>query len=374
MPTHPKKQIEVIKSMVDENGIIQHRKGPRGDEPDYAHGYSMDDLARLMQVMRRFPEAFEHKYADICLNNFREAAEGRTDLLINNFKRKREERWVWVKGKENALLDVLGRSLWGLAEYSRKDILKTGNIESVLKSEEAEELFYHHLPAAENIVLDRGSPHSVAFTLLACSEVLKDIETNNNKKLRRVIDLAVPLTQQMFNWYNEHSDDKWVWPDSIITYCAARIPHAMIAAGHALDYPEAKEWGRKSLDFLISSCFEGNEEDMFVPVGNHGWYKKGWKKARYEQQTIEAGAMAEACFAAAKIFDSESYKLGGKISMSWFYGHNSQDAWMIAKNGGVRDAVTEKPDDVTGKHYNTNQGAEPILAYTLAKSHTLPKR
>ncbi len=370
-------QIEVIKSMVDdkcEHGIIQHRIG---NMPDYAHGYSMDDQARFLQVLKRFPEMFEHKYVEMCLKNFKEAGD-RDDGLINNFKKKVDGKWGWIKGKEHELLDVLGRSLWALAEHSRKDILKKNGqkyIECVLGTDEAGELFYHHLSAAENIIVERGSPHSVAFTLLACSEILKNVGIDDKKKIERVKDLATHLTQKMFNWYNKHSrsrlDNEWIWPDSKITYCAARIPYAMIVAGEALNYPEARDKGRASLNFLIRACLE---DDTFVPVGNNGWYERGKEKARYEQQSVEAAVMAEACFVAAKMFSSTAYDLEGKLAMNWFDGNNSRRARMIAEDGGVYDAVTEESDADTGLYCNTNMGAESILTYVLAKSHLVRKK
>ena len=51
------------------------------------------------------------------------------------------------------------------------------------------------------------------------------------------------------------------------------------------------EIGLAALDFLERVCFEN---DMFVPIGNNGWYVRGLERARFCQQPLEAASMVDA--------------------------------------------------------------------------------
>ena len=61
---------------------------------------------------------------------------------------------------------------------------------------------------------------------------------------------------------------------------------------------------RQSFGFLEQ---ETTANDLFVPIGNRGWYPHGEEKSTFDQQPVEAGTMAEAALAAFDLLGDEQY-------------------------------------------------------------------
>ncbi len=72
-----------------------------------------------------------------------------------------------------------------------------------------------------------------------------------------------------------------------MTYDNARLPEALMRAGHVLGEPSFGEAGLAALAFYESVTIENG---IHVPIGNHGWYVHGGRRARYEQQPLEPWA------------------------------------------------------------------------------------
>ena len=84
-----------------------------------------------------------------------------------------------------------------------------------------------------------------------------------------------------------------------MTYDNARLPEAMIRAGHVLGEKPFREPGLTTLAFYENVT---TENGVHVPIGNEGWYPRGGERARYAQQPLEAYAMVDA---AARRFRSD---------------------------------------------------------------------
>lgn len=77
-------------------------------------------------------------------------------------------------------------------------------------------------------------------------------------------------------------------------------------------------------------------------------------------QTIEAGAMTDACATLYTITENQDFKTLAENSFAWFHGKNQKRISMLdEKSGGVYDAITPRGA-------NINQGAESLLLYLLA--------
>jgi hypothetical protein len=99
---------------------------------------------------------------------------------------------------------------------------------------------------------------------------------------------------------------------------------------------------------------------MFVPIGNHGWYKKGEKRAMYDQQSVEAAVMTEAAISAFRVTGDTNYRLAALAIFNWFLGQNTLKLPVYnSDNCGCYDGITPKG-------LNLNMGAEAIVCYLSA--------
>ena len=143
-----------------------------------------------------------------------------------------------------------------------------------------------------------------------------------------------------------------------MTYCNPRLPHAILRAGYCIQDKVIFNTGIESLDFLIQESFD--HDGVFHAVGNKGWYPKNGEKSLFDQQTVEAGGMVEACVDAFNITRESKYLAHANAAFLWFHGENiAKESMLNPITGGVYDAITEKG-------INRNQGAESVLSYLLA--------
>jgi len=119
------------------------------------------------------------------------------------------------------------------------------------------------------------------------------------------------------------------------------------------------EAGTAALDFLETVTIE---DDIFVPIGNEGWYRRGGERARYAQQPLEAHAMIDAELAAFDAGQGGGHLAKADVAMAWFEGKNSLYIPM-GSGGGCYDGL-----ESTGP--NRNMGAESTLA-RLAAAYTI---
>jgi hypothetical protein len=100
--------------------------------------------------------------------------------------------------------------------------------------------------------------------------------------------------------------------------------------------------------------------ETFVPIGNHGWYRKGEQRALYDQQSVEAAVMTEAAISAFSETGNTKYRLAALTIFNWFLGKNTLKLTVYnSDNGGCYDGIT-------AKGLNFNMGAEAIVCYLSA--------
>jgi hypothetical protein len=98
----------------------------------------------------------------------------------------------------------------------------------------------------------------------------------------------------------------------------------------------------------------------FVPIGSDGFYPRGGKRARFDQQPIEAQSTMSACIEAFEATRDPFWRDEARRAFEWFQGRNDLDQPLYnPSSGGCYD----------GLHFdriNLNQGAESTLAFLLA--------
>lgn len=154
-----------------------------------------------------------------------------------------------------------------------------------------------------------------------------------------------------------NAGDGWAWFEQRFTWGNARMPEALLRGAAALGNAKWRDAGLRSLGFLASVT---QPKDVFIPIGNHGWYERGGERAVYDQQPIEACAMVDAWLAAARLTGAIEYESKALEAFSWFLGLNTERlAVAEPRSGGCRDGLG--PGEL-----NMNMGAESTLSYVHA--------
>jgi hypothetical protein len=317
-PARVRLRLDHLRRMTDSFGLVQFSRGPH---PDRSTGYTADDNARALVVAARLGAA---DLAEVYLR-FLERSAG-TDGWFHN---------VWTGERAPApdgrSEDCQGRCLWALAEAA------SSGLPEGLRSR-AGGLLGRALPTALELRSARGR----ANALLGLSRLEEDglLEA-----------VAEALCAQL-----EAAPDDWPWPEPVLTYELARVPHGLLRAARA----GQARWRRaalRTLDFLLDVVLE---DGVLVPVGNRGWYPRGGQKARWDQQPVDPGAFVEACVEAYRSTAQVRYREAARVAWSWFWGRNLAGAVLVSPDGACRDGLG--PDGAS-----ENRGAEACLAFLLAQ-------
>jgi len=203
-------------------------------------------------------------------------------------------------------------------------------------------------------VSDFTSPRAWAFSILGIRDYLKKFAGDRNRKL-----VGEKLADNLLVELKNNSDDNWIWPEDSVTYENARLPEALIAWGRLTSNDEMKNWGLKSLRWLIE-LQQGSEAGQLSLIGNDGWLIRGEKKADFDQQPVEVGGLISA--------SCEAYDLTGDpyfldtiyAGFNWFLGRNDLGIPLYDfRTGGCKDGL--HPSRV-----NQNEGGESLVSWLLS--------
>lgn len=144
-----------------------------------------------------------------------------------------------------------------------------------------------------------------------------------------------------------------------LCYANAVLPEAMIAAGVALELPELRQRGLDLLRWLMKAETVGTQLSL-TPAGGRGPGEGG---PAFDQQPIEAAALADAC---ARAFDTDPDPIWCAViaaAVEWFQGGNDAGLvmWDSVTGGGF--------DGLHADRVNLNQGAEWTLAVISTFQH-----
>lgn len=272
------------------------------------HGYCTDDVARALLVVLRAPEDPEHERLSRVYLDFLLAAQ-RPDGSFAN-------RRAWPSGAwllDEPASDADGRALRALGAASSS-------------SEEA-------LAAFERASHLRSPwPRVNASMALGAVEVLRT--RSDNRAAWSLLGAA--------------ADGLGAGVEPWRTYENALVPHALVAVG--------AEHGLELLDWLVEEETLG-DHFSFAPVGGRA---PGGPKPAFDQQPIEAGAMAEACACAFELHGDRRFAAACRRAADWFLGLNDVGVSLYdPETGGCRDGL--EPHGC-----NANEGAESTIALLAA--------
>ncbi|GAA3239577.1 glycosyltransferase [Actinocorallia longicatena] len=304
-------------------GIFEHAllSTPRPE-----HGYCVDDVARGLVVACREPDrpaavtGLIPRYLEFVLSAI--APEG-------TCRNRMDVAGGWRD--EPGLGDWWGRALWALG---------TATAYAPSPGMRARAIIGFRTAAGQR------SPHlrSMVYASLGAAEVLevRPDEPCARSLLRDTVRMVGPAGPVR----------SWPWPEERLTYGNASIAEALILAGIALPDAHALDRGLELLDFLLRLESRPGHLSL-TPVGGRGRDESG---PGFDQQPIEAAALADACATAYEATDDPAWLDGVHLAWRWFTGENDSSTPMFDPDtGGGYDGL---------ERYgcNLNQGAESTLA------------
>ena len=328
-------KLDHLLSLTDHIALLQHAKFSVAARKE---GYAVDDNARALvfasKAVKLWPDQrlpkLQRKLLSFLL--LMQEEDGKFHNFMDFSQRIPDESTVG---------DHLGRAIWATGRVINSD-LPSGMRAS------ARLIFDRALPWARRST----SPRTKAYACLGLHERLRSEtkDTNLMTNLKEIADSLVVL-------YNRNRVSDWEWFENILSYDNARLSQALLVAYQSMRDQVYLEVAQESLRFLgkITTINE-----TYVPIGSQGWYVKGGRRALYDQQPIEAGAMVEATTLAYRLTGSESYEQGIRQALGWFSGLNTKMVKLYDESTGACS------DGINEAGLNENQGAESTLAFLLA--------
>lgn len=329
----PPLKLDHLKYLTDDTGVLQHSIYTI---PNYSHGYTTDDNARGLLVSILLDElgsSESKKLTTRYLAFLGFAFNDRTKFFRNFMNYQRN--WLEEIGSD----DSQGRVFHALGTAISRST-------SPAISSIAGWLFEQSLPAISLTI----SPRAWAFALFGLIEYSTKYSGD-----RQVISIRDELAERLLSLYKSNRMEGWHWYENVLSYCNAALPHALLACGRAIPNKEMTEAGLESLLWL--SNLQHSDSGYFLPIGTNGFYRKGEKPARFDQQPVEAQTMVSACLEAYKITGDLNWNKEARKAFEWFLGRNDLNLSLYdPTTGGCRDGL--HPD-----RRNENQGAESTLAF-----------
>jgi hypothetical protein len=317
--------------LTDDIGMFEHAEGT---EPRRHLGYCLDDVARALVVVARQPDAGpDLRRVTVTYLDFVVAAQDDDGRFHN--RRGPDGSW-----QDRATVgDWWGRALWGLGTAAAR-AADPGVRRSALD----------HLERSAG--LRSPFPRSMAFAAAGAAEVLAVLPDHPGALglLRAVPDVIG----------RPAADPSWPWPEPRLSYANAALAEALIIVGQHAGDGRALDDGLRMLAWLMDSE-TGRGHLSVTPVGGHG---PGDGRPRFDQQPIEAAALADACDRALRVTGDPRWTIGVDAAIGWFLGENDAGhALCDPVSGGGYDGL--EPDGC-----NTNQGAESTLALLSTLQHS----
>ena len=316
----------------DRRGLFEHADGTiRRLE----HGYCTDDNARLLVVCTRDEDIGQPRRLGRSALRFVLAAQSPTGHTRNRMDAT--GRWTDVPGTD----DCWGRSLWALgsAAASHADAsVRSAALAGFVKSSAQRSRW----------------PRAMAFAALGAADLVN--AGHRDLRTRRLLADALATI-------GSEGSAAWPWPEPRLRYANAALAEAVIAAGHALHDQVAIHRGLSMLSWLLAV----ETRDGHLSLTGVDGRGPGDVAPQFDQQSIEAAAMADACWRAFTVTGQSSWLHGVEAAQRWFDGDNDSGKVMYDElSGGGYDGLEREG-------VNTNQGAESTLALvsTLQRSRSL---
>ncbi len=311
-------------------GVFEHALQ---DAPRLEHGYCVDDVARALTVVVREPDQTPElaALAETYLG-FLEAAVT-PDGHVHN-RMDADGHWT----DEATMGDWWGRAVGALGVAAAHSVLPFHRTRAM----------YAFLRAGTRRSADvRAS----SFAVLGAAEVLRARpDADRARELLRTAIAVIPLAPS----------GTWAWPEARLRYANATLCEALIAGGSALGRRDLVDHGLGLLTFLLALERDGSGRLSLTGSAGRGPADVG---PLWDQQAIEAAALADACARAFEETADPIWREGVASAWGWFLGDNDSGVPMY--------------DPVTGAGYdglepggrNGNRGAESTLAALSTLQH-----
>src|SRR2546421_2578953 len=286
-----------LRRLTDDTGILQHAVYAM---PNRHHGYCTDDNCRALvcalmhyELTREDPVlALADKYLSFTHHAFNPEQKRFRNFLSY------DRRWLEDIGSE----DVHGRTVWALGSavmLAPNDAILSLSIR----------MFHEAIERLESFT----SPRAWAFALVGLHAYLTRF--SGDTAARRI---RQTLAHRLLNQFKTNSSPEWPWCEDTLTYDNAKLPHALILCAKEAGDAEMLRQGLHSLEWLVK--LQILESGRVSLIGNRGWLDRDGKRARFDQQPVEAMAMAEACAEADRVTKDEGWFDRARTFLDWVTG------------------------------------------------------
>jgi hypothetical protein len=332
----PTIKLDFLRVLTDDTGLLQHSKFA---VPTRKEGYTTDDNARALIACISHHEFFGDNKVEKLIDTYlsfllyMQRTDGRLHNLLSY-----DRKFVDDTSSE----DPIGRTIWACGKC----------LDSILPTEKkllAKEVF----DKAFGWISVFKAPRAKAFSILGLYHYQRAYPQDQN-----TLQNMKAMGNQLLEYYDHESSDKWSWFESYLTYANGRLPQALFLVYDCTKEKKYLKVAKQSLDFLLKVQ---SINDVFVPIGNQGWYRKDGERAIYDQQSLEAACMVDATLAAFKSTNEEKYCKAAYDIFNWFLGRNSAELMVYnPETSGCHDGIT--PSGL-----NLNEGAEATVTYLMAR-------
>lgn len=330
-------RLDRLKRLTDDTGVIQHALYTL---PNAHHGYSIDDQARaLIVALKHYNLSGRWESLDLASTylrflNYAQLEDGR----FHNFM-SYDRRWEDEVGSE----DSNGRVIWALGYTTLTGV------------EEDLQMTARTMLLRSYSWLGRLAPiRSRAFAILGLYYYLRT-EPGDAEARKTVAHHADALVAA----FDGNASQDWQWFEDSLTYSNGRVPQALFLAYLVTWNQSYLEVAKASLDFLLRVAHMDSSEYISL-VGQDGWYPRGGRCAKFDQQPVDANALVDVCLAAYQLLNDRKYLSEAHQSFAWYHGRNTLGAPLYCDhNGGCCDGLTPFGP-------NRNQGAESTISYLLS--------
>ncbi len=339
---YPEPPLDHLAALTDDVGLLQHATF---DVPNRTCGYCTDDVGRGLIVA--CDAAAQPATAEPAARLVRTYLSYLQDAQLpdgwfHGFMGY-DRRWQDAAASP----DAVGRALWGLGyaeAHAPRDSWRAV----------ANRLRARALPAVARLEHLRSRAYAILGLVPALTTAPEDAFA--------VREALAKSAELLFQAYEAHRGPGWAWCEDLMTYDDARLPEALLRAGHALGHQPYVDAGLAMLEFYAGVTIEGG---TFVPVGNAGWFPRGGSKSRSGQQPLEAAALVDAALLARQLTGDDAWRVVAEVAHAWFLGQNSHGV-VLARGGGCCDGLDDGGP-------NPNMGAESTLAY-LSSAGAMARR
>ncbi|HVR32964.1 MAG TPA: glycosyltransferase [Acidimicrobiia bacterium] len=302
--------------LTGELGLYEHAEH---DRPRLDHGYTTDDNARALVVLAPVPAPARPVTYERALDF---VVGGRVPFGWHN-RMSVSGEWRDRRGPD----DAHGRAVWGLGVALGHGEANDGAAMAYLAG------------------LDLRSPHLRAMSFAVLGAVAA-------RRSGAVAAESDAFLDRLAGRLGRPGGGSWPWPEPRLTYANARVPQALIEVGDAIGDTRLVDDGLELLAWL-REIETHRGVFSFTPVGGRG---PGEQAPAFDQQPIEAWAMADACVTAFRVDGGSDWRRGVATAARWFLGGNDNGT-------ALYDPITGAGfDGLHGAGRNLNRGAESTLS------------